>query len=65
MTHHTLFRKETRLPGYYNRADHMKLDDPDWHCFTLSDGADLDNFCMVQGIDDTRAYNLSKEAGAD
>jgi adenylylsulfate reductase subunit A len=33
---HTLFRKETRWPGYYYRGDHMKLDDEDWHCFTLS-----------------------------
>lgn len=34
--HHTLFRKETRWPGYYYRGDHMQLDDEDWHCFTLS-----------------------------
>ena len=33
---HTMFRKETRWPGYYYRGDHMKLDDDDWHCFTLS-----------------------------
>jgi len=36
VTQHTLFRKETRWPGYYYRGDHMKLDDKDWHCFTLS-----------------------------
>jgi adenylylsulfate reductase subunit A len=36
VTHHTLFRKETRWPGYYYRGDHMKLNDEDWHCFTLS-----------------------------
>jgi adenylylsulfate reductase subunit A len=36
VTHHTLFRTETRWPGYYYRADHPKLDDNDWHCFTLS-----------------------------
>jgi adenylylsulfate reductase subunit A len=36
VTQHTLFRKETRWPGYYYRADHPKLDDKDWHCFTLS-----------------------------
>jgi adenylylsulfate reductase subunit A len=36
VTHHTLFRKETRWPGYYYRGDHMKLDDKNWHCFTLS-----------------------------
>jgi adenylylsulfate reductase subunit A len=36
VTHHTLFREETRWPGYYYRGDHMKLDDTDWHCFTLS-----------------------------
>ena len=36
VTHHTMFRKETRWPGYYYRADHPKLDDTDWHCFTLS-----------------------------
>ena len=34
--HHTLFRKETRWPGYYYRGDHMQLNDEDWHCFTLS-----------------------------
>ena len=36
VTHHTMFREETRWPGYYYRGDHMKLDDNDWHCFTLS-----------------------------
>jgi len=36
VTHHTLFRQETRWPGYYYRGDHMKLDDENWHCFTLS-----------------------------
>jgi adenylylsulfate reductase subunit A len=36
VTQHTLFRTETRWPGYYYRADHPKLDDQDWHCFTLS-----------------------------
>ena len=33
---HTMFREETRWPGYYYRADHPRLDDTDWHCFTLS-----------------------------
>jgi adenylylsulfate reductase subunit A len=37
VTHHTLFRTETRWPGYYYRGDHMKLDDDNWHCFTLSE----------------------------
>ena len=36
VTQHTLFRQETRWPGYYYRADHPKLDDENWHCFTLS-----------------------------
>ena len=36
VTQHTLFRTETRWPGYYYRADHPRLDDKDWHCFTLS-----------------------------
>jgi adenylylsulfate reductase subunit A len=36
VTHHTLFREETRWPGYYYRGDFMKLDDRNWHCFTLS-----------------------------
>jgi adenylylsulfate reductase subunit A len=36
VTHHTLFRQETRWPGYYYRGDFMKLDDQNWHCFTLS-----------------------------
>ena len=34
--HHTLFRKETRWPGYYYRGDHMKLDDDNWHVLTVS-----------------------------
>ena len=36
VTQHTLYRKETRWPGYYYRGDHPKLDDQSWHCFTLS-----------------------------
>ena len=36
VAHHTLFREETRWPGYYYREDHMQLNDTDWHCFTLS-----------------------------
>jgi adenylylsulfate reductase subunit A len=36
VTRHTLCREETRWPGYYYRGDHMKLDDENWHCFTLS-----------------------------
>lgn len=34
--HHTLFRKETRWPGYYYRGDVMKLDDENWHVLTVS-----------------------------
>lgn len=33
---HTLFRKETRWPGYYYRADHPKLNDDEWHVFSGS-----------------------------
>ena len=33
---HTLFRKETRWPGYYYRGDHLKLDDENWHVLTVS-----------------------------
>ncbi|HEX6005967.1 MAG TPA: adenylylsulfate reductase subunit alpha, partial [Burkholderiales bacterium] len=36
VTRHTLFREETRWPGYYYRADRPKLVDPDWHVFTSS-----------------------------
>jgi adenylylsulfate reductase subunit A len=36
VTRHTLFREETRWPGYYYRADHPKLDDAQWHVFTTS-----------------------------
>lgn len=36
VTRHTLFRQETRWPGYYYRGDHPKLDDTDWHVFTAS-----------------------------
>ena len=33
---HTLFRKETRWPGYYYRGDALQLDDENWHALTLS-----------------------------
>ncbi len=33
---HTLFRKETRWPGYYYRGDALKLDDANWHVLTVS-----------------------------
>ncbi len=33
---HTLFREETRWPGYYYRGDHLKLDDENWHVLTVS-----------------------------
>ncbi|MCK9531616.1 MAG: adenylyl-sulfate reductase subunit alpha [Gammaproteobacteria bacterium] len=36
VTRHTLFREETRWPGYYYRADHPDLDDAQWHVFTVS-----------------------------
>jgi adenylylsulfate reductase subunit A len=36
VAHHTLYRKETRWPGYYYRGDYMKLDDENWHVLTLS-----------------------------
>jgi len=34
--HHTMFRKETRWPGYYYRGDAMKLNDDEWHVLTVS-----------------------------
>ena len=34
--HHTLFRKETRWPGYYYRGDAMRVDDENWHVLTVS-----------------------------
>ena len=33
---HTLYRLETRWPGYYYRGDYPKLDDAGWHAFTAS-----------------------------
>lgn len=33
---HTLFRKETRWPGYYYRGDAMNLNDDEWHVLTVS-----------------------------
>ena len=33
---HTLFRKETRWPGYYYRGDFLKVDDQNWHVLTVS-----------------------------
>jgi hypothetical protein len=29
-------RNKDGAPGYYYRGDHLKLDDANWHCFTLS-----------------------------
>jgi adenylylsulfate reductase subunit A len=31
-----MLREDTRWPGYYYRGDRMKLEDANWHCFTLS-----------------------------
>ena len=36
VTQHTMFRKETRWPGYYYRGDALKLDDENWHVLTVS-----------------------------
>jgi adenylylsulfate reductase subunit A len=36
VTQHTLFRKETRWPGYYYRGDYLHLDDDNWHALTVS-----------------------------
>lgn len=33
---HTLFREETRWPGYYYRSDFPNLDDTKWHAFVNS-----------------------------
>ena len=33
---HTLFRRETRWPGYCYRSDYPKLDDQNWHVFVNS-----------------------------
>ena len=33
---HTLFREETRWPGYYYRGDFPRLDDDNWHALTVS-----------------------------
>src|SRR5574340_1204602 len=33
---HTLYRQETRWPGYYYRGDYPKVDDAAWHAFTAS-----------------------------
>ncbi len=33
---HTLYRKETRWPGYYYRADYPRVDDANWRCFVNS-----------------------------
>jgi adenylylsulfate reductase subunit A len=37
VTRHTLYRRETRWPGYYYRSDYPRLDDAEWHCFTASE----------------------------
>jgi adenylylsulfate reductase, subunit A len=33
---HSLFRKETRWPGYFYRADYPSVDDKNWRCFVNS-----------------------------
>ncbi|MDV3293824.1 MAG: adenylyl-sulfate reductase subunit alpha [Nitrososphaerales archaeon] len=33
---HSLYRKETRWPGYFYRADYPQLDDKNWRCFVNS-----------------------------
>jgi adenylylsulfate reductase subunit A len=33
---HIQFREETRYPGYYYRADFMRIDDDHWKCFVNS-----------------------------
>lgn len=33
---HTLFREETRWPGYYYRSDFPKIDDENWNVFVVS-----------------------------
>ncbi len=33
---HTLFREETRWPGYYYRSDFPQIDDTNWHVFVVS-----------------------------
>jgi adenylylsulfate reductase subunit A len=33
---HSLFRKETRWPGYFYRSDYPQLDDSHWRCFVNS-----------------------------
>jgi adenylylsulfate reductase subunit A len=33
---HTLYRQETRWPGYYYRGDYPKLNDAEWYAFTAS-----------------------------
>merc|ERR1712224_770904 len=36
VTEHTLFRQETRWPGYYYRGDHMKLDHSIMYIFAVA-----------------------------
>jgi adenylylsulfate reductase subunit A len=46
---HTLYRQETRWPGYYYRADHPRLDDAAWHVFTASEyDADQDQWRLTK-----------------
>ncbi|MGC8515702.1 MAG: adenylyl-sulfate reductase subunit alpha [Thermoplasmata archaeon] len=33
---HTMYRKETRWPGYYYRSDYPKIDDENWKVFVVS-----------------------------
>jgi len=43
VTRHTLYRQETRWPGYYYRGDYPNLNDNDWHVFTASEYNPISN----------------------
>ncbi len=48
---HIQYRKETRYPGFYYNADHMKQDDANWFCFTNSSYDKASNQWTLKKVD--------------
>ena len=63
VTEHTMFREETRWPGYYYRGDHLKLDDENqtingFETITYTNNSPDDlNYLWVQLDQNVRAKN--------
>ena len=67
---HTLFRKETRWPGYYYRGDVMKLDDENWHVLTVSRrDPETGQYTMEKAplyhLEDVKVYSIGEDEPTD